>query len=1326
MATTAAPTSTSSSTTQVPTTAPTTRAERRRSARQKPPPPKTTAAPIATPPSTTPRRAARHAGTTLADYQAAQAAYERGEITLDALIAVIDAYFDSQGHTHTPSQTTPSQTTPSQTTPSQTTPSQTTPSQTTRHAGTTLADYQAAQAAYERGEITLDALSAVIDAYFASRTTAPTTQAPQAPAPSITTRTPQRYTTTIPNYVNEAIDRYFNGEISLAEYNQIAQGAGYTTARYLGAAQRATEPRTTAASRVQYMRLGVYSDAQIADLQSQGYQLPPGTALTGFGRDRILRVVDSAAYSEWQASFQSVTPASRTRRAAGVIRAGVYSVAEYSQLLAQGRRPAPGIRSRIDGNRVVLTVVDQARHSRWQASLTTQAPTTAAPSTTTGAAETPPLATQTPPSTTAEATTPASTTTRAPTTTAMPVVITTAAPAQREGILLTLGDTDVSLTYDEATRLEQLRAQVAESHAEVDRIEAEQGWYPAAYEYSSGVRDPLVERLRAAERGYRRRARRHAADKLDRRDAANVASMSEADRATREQALADLEHYRLTGETRGQRQHRERNVEEERAAERRAEEERQAAEEVRLAEEERLRQRDIEEARANLQAGSGFFEQDTVLDGSLGTVEEAEQAAADAIARREAELEEEAERERVLEANERRLEEARRQQEELGVDDSEQADLGRGFTAEDRAAAAANRRLEEARRQQAALGIDDAEQLDLGRGFTAEDRAAAAANRRLEEARRQQAALGIDDAEQLDLGRGFTAEDRAAAAANRQRQRQTIISGAAAWDEDRRADRQEQEIQQDAPQQQNPSGLGGALLGVGQGLVGIPVGAWKLPGAVGQVYIHPLPDDATRHIDSPDAVAQAHLRYERETLPEMERQRQEENEQRAEERAQAFEAQAESYEQLYSDPLGYIQSNLGTTAAVGQMGLEILPFGANFVHGWRGDWSAGQHRLSGGVDTATLALLPARLARGARAGATAGQLSRIAAAEALPLGNPLNVDLASVGRQYRDLGRAALDPNVIPVSALESRRTTIRAPIEAYGDMTQDQVMAARDWQAIQRSQTGAPAAVELPDGRFLEVRRTATGGTAGPGVFHATPFSNTLTTPSGTRITGIEGGLYHAPDFHSRFTDATSRGVVSPTQGEIIWSRGPEALEDLTGSGKLFKTRQGTLVEQEILTPTGNVIRPRPTSLRTIDETTGAIRRERFGRIDAPVSDLRISIVGDDPTLGQRIALKARGAQNIAETLNPIGFAERQRGWRIIDAPSEGASVLRADEVADLPPGSSSAQALDDLSDRRRLDAIQRQATDQGVVGSAVRADCGRRSARRSTEAATGDRGKS
>ena len=127
-------------------------------------------------------------------------------------------------------------------------------------------------------------------------------------------------------------------------------------------------------------------------------------------------------------------------------------------------------------------------------------------------------------------------------------------------------------------------------------------WGPEAWARQEELQ-PAIDALAEHERSLRRRGRRREADKLDRRDAANREARTPEQQAAHDQALADLEHFRATGETAEQRQARE-----------------TAATSTRTPDEAEppLSAQPSEP----LPAGSGFFEQDTVLDGSLGTVDQ--------------------------------------------------------------------------------------------------------------------------------------------------------------------------------------------------------------------------------------------------------------------------------------------------------------------------------------------------------------------------------------------------------------------------------------------------------------------------------------------------------------------------------------------------------------------------------------------------------------------------------------------------------------------------------------------------------------------------------
>ena len=174
-----------------------------------------------------------------------------------------------------------------------------------------------------------------------------------------------------------------------------------------------------------------------------------------------------------------------------------------------------------------------------------------------------------------------------------------------EGREITVGTGDqartVSLTSSEAATLQRLRAAASAAEAEIAHMLATD-WGPEAWARQEELQ-PAIDALAEHERSLRRRGRRREADKLDRRDAANREARTPEQQAAHDQALADLEHFRATGETAEQRQARE-----------------TAATSTRTPDEAEppLSAQPSEP----LPAGSGFFEQDTVLDGSLGTVDQ--------------------------------------------------------------------------------------------------------------------------------------------------------------------------------------------------------------------------------------------------------------------------------------------------------------------------------------------------------------------------------------------------------------------------------------------------------------------------------------------------------------------------------------------------------------------------------------------------------------------------------------------------------------------------------------------------------------------------------
>ena len=496
-----------------------------------------------------------------------------------------------------------------------------------------------------------------------------------------------------------------------------------------------------------------------------------------------------------------------------------------------------------------------------------------------------------------------------------------------------------------------------------------------------------------------------------------------------------------------------------------------------------------------------------------------------------------------------------------------------------------------------------------------------------------------------------------------------------------------------------------------------------------------LGDRATRAANS---IAEAHLMYEKRTLPSMEAERTADNARKAEadERAKAMGLGPEFGIGAAKDvgrevlSLGQVETKTfdpgAAIIALEDAGEAVTPENIQRVRDLEASLKelaiatgksqiplhdaivaarAGNYGEAGAnvaLDVFSFVPIFGQMAKAARAGATAGRVAGIGARGLVPIGNPQGLGRTVKG--YRDLVETAVNPNVIPISALESRRTTIRVPLEEYGDITEAQAQQIRDMQARMRIESGQPVAVQRPDGKFLEVRGTATRGQLDGTAFHTTPGGGSFDRPA--YIYGQEGGLYTAPDVHMRFGDATSRGQVLPQQSEIIAVRDPDQIQNLQGSDKTF---MGNL-EQELIIPSGQSIRvDNPASnLRTFDSSVGDIKTGRYGRIEADTDRIPIKTIGGDISLADRMRLKATGARNVFETLNPIGYYDRQRGWRVLDRPSDDAIRLNP---ADRPPDGTPPRITDDIDDyaddaarRRRVENIQREADGGGYVASGGR----------------------
>jgi len=206
---------------------------------------------------------------------------------------------------------------------------------------------------------------------------------------------------------------------------------------------------------------------------------------------------------------------------------------------------------------------------------------------------------------------------------------------------------------------------------------------------------------------------------------------------------------------------------------------------------------------------------------------------------------------------------------------------------------------------------------------------------------------------------------------------------------------------------------------------------------------------------------------------------------------------------------------------------------------------------------------------------------------------------------------ALLHPKAVPLAAVETSFTTVRLPVRA----TKDDVAAARRLRdAITDAVIYGREAKATVRGTTVKLSPTALNKVGAPVAVHTTPDIRPFMDGFVIRA-GREGGLYIAPNVHTRFSYASAFGDLPKggIKGAII-IRDEKVLKALAPSNKLFRRT----AEIEELLPPGTKS-PKPTqTIFTRDISGDKLTLLVFGKPFTPAQVAKLKFFGTIDTLGQ------------------------------------------------------------------------------------------------------------
>ena len=338
--------------------------------------------------------------------------------------------------------------------------------------------------------------------------------------------------------------------------------------------------------------------------------------------------------------------------------------------------------------------------------------------------------------------------------------------------------------------------------------------------------------------------------------------------------------------------------------------------------------------------------------------------------------------------------------------------------------------------------------------------------------------------------------------------------------------------------------------------------------------------------------------------------------------------------QLPLDPKEYIkqvklaQGEKGSPELTLQrIGLELIPFYGRFLEYERvksdGLTPKEMATLAGNTLLDTLVLLPVLggISAGSRAApvlGAAGKLKAIGKATKAIAIAEVKAPYTMIRHPIKTLKIVAspietvFRTNKIPLSATEIRSSTVRLPANAFTNETE--AMKIRNLLTVQAIKgKEKPTAVSI-GGTKVTLNKTAIQNLGEPIAIHSTadirPFMEGVVVKKGR-----EGGLFVAPNLHTRFTTASAFGDMPKggIKGGLL-IKDPELLKYLSPTGKIFKKN----VEIEALFKAGLKLPSPSQMLITRDAGGDKLVLLVFGKPYTAKQVIQLKIMGTTDTIKQ------------------------------------------------------------------------------------------------------------
>jgi len=291
--------------------------------------------------------------------------------------------------------------------------------------------------------------------------------------------------------------------------------------------------------------------------------------------------------------------------------------------------------------------------------------------------------------------------------------------------------------------------------------------------------------------------------------------------------------------------------------------------------------------------------------------------------------------------------------------------------------------------------------------------------------------------------------------------------------------------------------------------------------------------------------------------------------------------------------------------------------------------------LYSAIDIATFAFGVGAIAAGARAARGVGTMARLAGAargagqfvvaEIKAPYTMIRHPVATAKTIYRPF-ETLLHPKAVPLAAVETSFSTVRLPVKATGD---DAIAARQLRDAITDAAIYGREAKATIKGTTVKLSPTTLNKVGSSVAVHTTPDVRPFMDGAVIRG-GREGGLYIAPNVHTRFSYASAFGDLPEggIKGALI-IRDEKVLKALAPSGKLFRKT----AEIEAMLPPGTRL-PRPSqTIYTRDMSGDKVTLLVFGKPFTRAQVAKLKFFGTIDTLGQifspaiKVSRSERGA---------------------------------------------------------------------------------------------------